>query len=50
MVTECTDAPVVLFDGVCNLCNGIVQFIVDHERSSELKFAQLQSDLGNDLL
>jgi predicted DCC family thiol-disulfide oxidoreductase YuxK len=44
------DAPVVLFDGFCNLCNGTVQFIVDHERTPELRFAPLQSELAQELL
>lgn len=43
-------APIVLFDGVCNLCNGAVQFIIDHERDPRLRFAALQSDLAKDLL
>ena len=41
---------VVLFDGTCNLCNGAVQFIVDHERDHALSFASLQSDEGRTLL
>jgi predicted DCC family thiol-disulfide oxidoreductase YuxK len=44
------DMTVVLFDGVCNLCNGAVQFVIDHERSPELRFAPLQSDLAKELL
>ncbi len=39
-------APVVLFDGVCNLCNASVQFLLRHERQPELRFASLQSDYG----
>lgn len=42
--------PVVLFDGKCNLCNGAVQFIIDHERDTELAFASLQSEEGQALL
>lgn len=44
------ESPVVLFDGVCNFCNGSVQFIVDHERDRELRFASLQSAAGAQLL
>lgn len=47
---EAARAPTVLFDGVCNLCNGAVQFIIDHERSPALRFAALQSDHGEQLL
>ena len=42
--------PVLLFDGVCNLCNGSVAFILDHERSGELRFAPLQSEVAKELL
>jgi len=44
------DGPVVLFDGLCNFCNGSIQFIVDHERAETLRFAPLQSDLAKELL
>ncbi len=44
------DGPIVLFDGVCNLCNGAVQFIIDHERAPRLRFAALQSELAAQLL
>lgn len=42
--------PVVLFDGVCNLCNGAVQFVLDHERAPVLRFAALQSESARALL
>lgn len=38
--------PVVLFDGVCNLCNGSVLFIIKRDPQSKLKFSSLQSDYG----
>ena len=34
--------PVAFFDGVCNLCNGTVNFLIDHDRHSRLRFAPLQ--------
>jgi predicted DCC family thiol-disulfide oxidoreductase YuxK len=40
------DAPLVLFDGVCNLCNASVSFIIDHDPQSLFRFAALQSDAG----
>lgn len=40
----------VLFDGKCNLCNGAVQFMIDHERAPNLKFAPLQSDHASERL
>jgi len=42
-----TDAPaVVLFDGVCNLCNGAVNFIIDRDPDGYFRFAPLQSDVA----
>jgi predicted DCC family thiol-disulfide oxidoreductase YuxK len=43
-------APVVLFDGTCNLCDGAVHFLIDHERGEVLKFAAIQSEAGITLL
>jgi predicted DCC family thiol-disulfide oxidoreductase YuxK len=40
------DNPVVLFDGVCNLCNSSVVFIIKRDAKSKLKFASLQSEYG----
>lgn len=42
--------PVVLFDGVCNLCNGAVQFIVDRDPAARFHFASLQSQRAAELL
>jgi len=41
---------IVLYDGVCNFCNSSVNFIIRNERQSELMFASLQSDFGQNLL
>ena len=41
---------VLLFDGVCNLCNGAVQFIIKHDKKTVIKFASLQSTAGQELL
>jgi predicted DCC family thiol-disulfide oxidoreductase YuxK len=41
---------IILFDGVCNLCNGSVNFILKHERDSLLRFASIQSETGRELL
>lgn len=40
----------VLFDGVCNLCNGSVQFMIDRDPSAHLKFAALQSKGAREVL
>lgn len=45
-----TNHPVVLFDGVCNLCNGVVQFLIPRDPSGRLRFASLQSEAGQTLL
>jgi predicted DCC family thiol-disulfide oxidoreductase YuxK len=44
------DKPIVFYDGVCNLCNGAVQFILKHEKSSVLQFASLQSEFAKKLI
>ncbi|MFT3895181.1 MAG: DCC1-like thiol-disulfide oxidoreductase family protein [Anaerolineales bacterium] len=41
---------IILFDGVCNLCNGSVRFILKYERDRSFRFASLQSDVGQELL
>lgn len=38
--------PIVLFDGVCNLCNGAVQFIIARDKHQGFRFASLQSAFG----
>lgn len=40
---------IVLFDGVCNLCNKSVQFIIKRDPHSLFSFASLQSDMGKSL-
>ncbi len=37
---------IILFDGVCNLCSGAVQWIIKHDKKNAFKFASLQSDTG----
>jgi predicted DCC family thiol-disulfide oxidoreductase YuxK len=41
---------IVLFDGVCNLCNSSVQFVVKRDKKAQLHYASLQSKVGQDLL
>jgi len=43
-------APLVIFDGACNLCVGSVKFILRHEREPALHFASLQSATGTRLV
>lgn len=40
----------MLFDGVCNLCNGFVQFVIRHDAAARFRFAALQSEAGQALL
>jgi len=42
--------PVILFDGICNFCNGIVNFIIRQDKKNIFQFAALQSDAGQRLL
>ncbi len=41
---------IVLFDGVCNFCNGSVKFIIEHDRAGYFKFSPLQSEIGEKLI
>ena len=42
--------PVILFDGVCNLCSSTVQFVIKRDTKNIFQFASLQSDFGNSVL
>ncbi|KAK6148958.1 hypothetical protein DH2020_016483 [Rehmannia glutinosa] len=42
--------PIMLFDGVCNLCNGGVKFVRDNDRRRNIRFEALQSEAGKKLL
>ena len=41
---------IILFDGVCNFCNGSVNFIIERDKTGYFKFAPLQSEIGEKLL
>ena len=41
---------IVLSDGVCNLCNGSVVFVLKHEKNPDFRFASIQSETGRELL
>lgn len=38
-----------MFDGVCNLCNGVIQFIIKRDKKDVFRYAALQSELGKQL-
>lgn len=40
---------IILFDGVCNLCNGVIQFIIKRDKNDVFRYAPLQSELGRQL-
>lgn len=44
------NSPVLLFDGVCNLCNGAVQWVLLRDRRGIFRFAALQSETGQVML
>lgn len=41
---------IILFDGVCNLCNNAVNFIIERDKKDVFRFASLQSDIGQKLI
>jgi predicted DCC family thiol-disulfide oxidoreductase YuxK len=45
-----TGERIILFDGVCNLCNGFVQFVLKRDSHGRFRFASLQSDAARRLL
>jgi predicted DCC family thiol-disulfide oxidoreductase YuxK len=45
-IVDDLDQPILLFDGVCNLCNGFVRFVVQFDAAGTFLFAPLQSDVG----
>lgn len=47
---ELTQGQIVLFDGVCNLCNRSVIFILQNEKRPTFHFASIQSEAGKELL
>lgn len=40
----------VLFDGVCNLCNTSVQYIIKHDHKDKFRFTALQSEVGKQII
>ena len=47
---ESTSSPIILYDGVCGLCNRAVQFLLKRDRHDRLRFASLQSEFAAQLL
>ncbi|APY12578.1 thiol-disulfide oxidoreductase [Seonamhaeicola sp. S2-3] len=40
----------ILFDGVCNLCNSAVQYVIKHDKNNLFLFAPLQSNIGQSII
>ncbi|ULC60935.1 thiol-disulfide oxidoreductase DCC family protein [Flaviramulus sp. BrNp1-15] len=40
----------ILFDGVCNLCNSSVQYVIKHDKKNRFMFAALQSEVGKSII
>ena len=49
MPTEPTWTHLLLFDGVCNLCDQTVQWVLTHDRRGIIHFCSIQSELGSRL-
>lgn len=49
-MNEATEKAIVLFDGVCNFCNGSINFIIERDTKNHFQFAPLQSEIGQKLL
>lgn len=50
MNSKASNNPVIFFDGICNLCNASVIFIIRHDKWGCFKFASLQSDFAKNFL
>lgn len=44
------NGPILYFDGVCNLCNSWVQFVIRHDKEKKFQFASLQSNAGSEII
>jgi predicted DCC family thiol-disulfide oxidoreductase YuxK len=50
LTEEYSNKGIVLFDGMCNLCDNSVQLIIKNDRNDYFRFAALQSETGTQLL
>ncbi len=41
---------IILFDGVCNLCNNAINFVIKHDKNDVFRYASLQSEVGEKLI
>ncbi len=45
-----TNKKTILFDGVCNLCNSTIRFVIKHDGKDLFRYAALQSEIGRKLV
>lgn len=48
--SEITGRKIIFFDGVCNLCNSSVNYVIDHDKRKQFFFASLQSEFSREIL
>jgi predicted DCC family thiol-disulfide oxidoreductase YuxK len=41
---------IILFDGVCNLCDSTVQFLIKHDKKDIFRFVAIQSEIGQEII
>lgn len=41
---------IIIFDGVCNFCDGFINFVIDHDKFDQFRFAPAQSEIAQKLL
>ena len=41
---------IILFDGVCNLCNNVVSFLIKYDKNNVFKFAAIQTNAGENII
>jgi predicted DCC family thiol-disulfide oxidoreductase YuxK len=44
------DKKIILFDGICNLCDASIQYIIKKDKNDVFRFVALQSDLGKEII
>ena len=50
MITIPENKQLILFDGICNLCNRSVQFVIKHDKKDKFLFTALQSNIGRKII
>lgn len=44
------DKKIILFDGVCNLCDATVQRVIENDKKDVFRFAAIQSEIGEEII